>query len=562
MIELSGNNLTKYYAANKIFEHISFTVQTGERVGLIGQNGCGKTTLLKILMGTEEVQGGEVSIRKNARLGCLEQIPVYDDTVRALDVMESAFESVREIKKQMRLLEKRMKQPETAGLEKVLQTYGRLGEEYERNGGYESETRIARVASGLQITDSLKNRGFNRLSGGERTRVMLAKLLLEEPDILLLDEPTNHLDLETIQWLEGFLREYKGTVLVISHDRWFLDHVVGKIIELEFDRANIYRGNYSYYTVEKERRFLIDYRNYVNQQKKIQRMERQIQRYRIWGEMRDSEKMFKKAKELEKRLEKMGTPEKPVLENQRIRLRQTEAERSGKIVLKLKNISKSFGNKPLLEDVNLTVFYQDSVCVMGRNGTGKTTLLKMILGESEPDSGTVTIGSRVKIGYLPQNAAFEEEESTVLEYFARLHNIPYGEARSQLAKTLFRNEQVNKKIGSLSGGEKSRLKLCSLTYAGVNLLILDEPTNHLDIESREVLEETLAEFDGTLLFVSHDRYFIDRLADRIVVIEDRGTHVVNGDYTYYAEECRKSRQNTSRAEGKDTEDTNPEGGTE
>ena len=379
MIEFSVNNLTKYYAANKIFEQISFDVKTGERVGLIGQNGCGKTTLLKILMGTEDYQGGEVNIRKNARLGCLDQIPVYDDTVRTIDVMESAFEGTYEIKRQMRLLEERMKQPENDGLEKALRAYGKLAEQYEQSGGYELETRIGRVAAGLQITDSLKERTFNRLSGGERTRVMLAKLLLEEPDVLLLDEPTNHLDLETIQWLEGFLREYKGTVLVISHDRYFLDNVTGKIIEMEFDRANIYQGNYSYYTVEKERRFLIDYRNYVNQQKKIDRMERQIQRYRIWGEMRDSEKMFKKAKELEKRLEKMGTPEKPVLENQKIRLHQAEAERSGKIVLELENISKSFGNKPLLEDVNLTVFYGDSVCIMGRNGAGKTTTIKLIL---------------------------------------------------------------------------------------------------------------------------------------------------------------------------------------
>jgi ATPase subunit of ABC transporter with duplicated ATPase domains len=545
MIELSLNHLTKYYAATEIFENISFDVKTGERVGLIGQNGCGKTTILKILMGAEDYQGGEISIRKNARLGYLNQIPVYDDTVQTAEVIESAFESIYEIKKQMRLLEEQMKRLVGDTLAKALQTYGSLAEKYELSGGYEIETKINRITTGLQITDGLKAMYFNQLSGGEKTRVMLARILLEEPDVLLLDEPTNHLDLETIQWLEGFLKEYKGTVLAISHDRYFLDSIANKIIELEFSRANIYQGNYSYYTIEKERRFLIDYRNYVNQQKKIERMEQQIQRYRIWGEMRDSEKMFKKAKELEKRLEKMETLDHPVLENRKIRLSQAEAGRSGKIVLELEDVAKAFENKPLLRNVNFTVFYQDSACIIGKNGTGKTTLLKMILGELESDKGTVKTGSQVKIGYLPQNVSFEDEEMTVLDYFARLHNIPYGEARSQLAKALFLKEDVNKKISSLSGGEKSRLKLCSLTFTGINLMILDEPTNHLDIDSREVLEETLAEFGGTLLFVSHDRYFINKLASKIIVIDDCTTHVYNGDFNYYTEEYQKALANAA-----------------
>jgi ATP-binding cassette subfamily F protein 3 len=542
MIELSVNNLTKYYAATKIFENISFDVKAGERVGLIGRNGCGKTTIMKILMGAEDYQGGSISIRKNARLGYLNQIPVYEDTVQTIDVIESAFESIHEIKKQMRLLEEQMKHLEGDALEKALQSYGSLTEKFELSGGYDVETRISKVTGGLQITDALKAMYFNQLSGGEKTRVMLARILLEEPDVLLLDEPTNHLDLETIQWLEGFLKDYKGTMLAISHDRYFLDSVANKIIELEFSRANIYHGNYSYYTIEKERRFLIEYRNYVNQQKKIQRMEEQIQRYRIWGEMRDSEKMFKKAKELEKRLEKMETLDRPVLENRKIRLNQVEAGRSGKIVLELEDVSKAFDNKPLLRDVNFTVFYQDSACIIGKNGTGKTTLLKMILGELEPDNGIIKIGSQVEIGYLPQNVAFEDEEMTILDYFVRLHNVTYGEARAQLAKALFLKEDVNKKISSLSGGEKSRLKLCSLTFTGINLMILDEPTNHLDIDSREVLEETLAEFHGTLLFVSHDRYFINKLADKIIAIDDCTTHVYNGDYNYYTEELQKAKE--------------------
>ncbi|MGB8454010.1 MAG: ABC-F family ATP-binding cassette domain-containing protein [Anaerocolumna sp.] len=399
-----------------------------------------------------------------------------------------------------------------------------------------------KITEGLKITETLKNMLFQQLSGGEKTRVILAKILLEEPDILLLDEPTNHLDLETIEWLEGFLKTYKGSVLIISHDRYFLDSVVGKIVELSFDRANIYMGNYSYYVLEKERRFLIDYKNYLNQQKKIDQMERQIERYRIWGEMRDSDKMFKRAKELEKRLAKIEVLDKPVLSDRKVRFNQEGAGRTGKIVLETVKISKSFGVNPLLKDINLNLFYQDSACIIGRNGCGKSTLLKMILGEIEPDSGTIKIGAQVKIGYLPQQVIFKDEDQTILEFFAHLHNITYEIARNQLAKVLFFKDDVYKKIRFLSGGEKSRLRLCSLTFEKVNFMILDEPTNHLDIESREVLEETFSEFEGTLLFVSHDRYFINKVADKIITIENNSLIIYQGDYNYYLEEYQKVQQ--------------------
>jgi ATPase subunit of ABC transporter with duplicated ATPase domains len=539
MIELSINNLMKFYGANKIFENITFEVKTGERIGLIGQNGCGKTTIMKILMGQEDYQSGEITYRKDVRIGYLNQIPAYDENVKTIEVLRSAFEEVFQIKKQMKDLEQQLEYLKDTALEKAVIQYGKLTDEYEQKGGYEIEIKVNKITEGLTITDSMKEMNFNQLSGGEKTRVILAKILLEDPDILLLDEPTNHLDFISINWLEGFLREFKGSALIISHDRYFLDQVVSRIIELEYSKTSEYLGNYSYYVIEKERRFLIDLKNYQNQQKKIDQMEKQIERYRIWGEMRDSEKMFKKAKELEKRLEKIEVIDKPIIEKRKARFLNNNMNRTGKIVFELEKVTKSFTDKTLLQNINFTVFYQDSACIIGKNGSGKSTLLKLIIGELEPDEGIIKIGSQVKIGYLPQHVVFENEEQTLLEYFSGLHNITYEAARSQLAKVLFFSNDVNKKIKFLSGGEKSRLRLCSLTFEGVNMMILDEPTNHLDIDSREVLEETLIRFDGTLLFVSHDRYFINKIADKILAIEDNCIQIFSGNFADYVEEHEK-----------------------
>ncbi|MBH1939434.1 ABC-F family ATP-binding cassette domain-containing protein [Mobilitalea sibirica] len=545
MIELSVHNLKKYYGANQIFENISFDIKTGERVGFIGQNGCGKTTVMKILMGLEDYQEGDINIRKDAKLGYLNQIPDYEEAMLTIEVLQTAFGHVYQMKKEMKKLEEQFLKLEGEALNKALQQYGRVTEQYELSGGYDLETNINKICEGLNINETMKGMPFYLLSGGEKTRVILAKILLEEPDILLLDEPSNHLDLVSIEWLESFLRDYKGAVLVISHDRYFLDAVVSKIIELDYDHADVYPGNYSYYVVEKERRFLVDYKHYQNEQRKIDRIEKQIQRYRIWGDSRDSEVMYKRAKELEKRLEKIDTPKKPILNKRKIRLNQNTTQRTGKIVLEALGLKKSFDQKEILKEVDITLFYQDSACIIGKNGSGKSTLLKALLGELKADHGNVRFGSGVIVGYLPQQVEYEDEDLTVLEYFSRLHNISNGEARSQLAKVLFMKEDVNKKIRFLSGGEKSRLKLCSLTFEGVNFLILDEPTNHLDIDSREVLEETLSEFDGTLLFVSHDRYFINKVADKMVTLEDGSIIVYHGDYTYYQEEYQKALVRTT-----------------
>ena len=381
MIECSVNNITKYYGANKIFENISIELKTNERIGLIGQNGCGKTTLMRILMGVEDYQGGSISFRKQAKVGYLDQIFDCEPITTVIEILEGAFQNIWNVKKEMKILESQLKKLEGKTLDIAMKNYGLLMEKYELQGGYEIETRINKVCKGLDIGDNYRNMDFEQLSGGEKTRVMLGKLLLEEPDILLLDEPTNHLDIRSIEWLENFLKDYKGTVLVISHDRCFLDQVVSKIIELGPTRTDVYDGNYSYYAIEKERRFLLEYKTYENNQKKIEQMESQIERYRIWGAARDSEKMYKRAKELEKRLDKIEALDRPVMENRKIRLSHQDTQRSGKIVLKGEGLGKSFGEKKLFSDLFFTVFYQDHLCIMGENGSGKTTLLKMILGE-------------------------------------------------------------------------------------------------------------------------------------------------------------------------------------
>lgn len=533
MIECNINNLMKFYGASKIFENISFELQTGERVGLIGQNGCGKTTLMKVLMGFEEYQEGTISFRKGTKVGYLDQIYYGNPDSLVIDLLEESFGNIWSLKANLKLVEEKLKLLSGIDLDKEMENYGLLMEQYELSGGYEVDTNINKICQGLMIPDNFRSKPFHMLSGGEKTRVLLARLLLIQPDILLLDEPTNHLDIRSIEWLESFLSEYKGAVLIISHDRSFLDRVVNRIIELEPTVANLYDGNYSAYVVEKEIRFELEYKIYMNNQRKIEQMERQIERYRIWGAMRDSDKMYRRAKEIEKRLDKVEVVDRPNLETSKIRLNNKSIQRTGKIVLKIESLSKHFANKKLFNDLSFTLFYQDRLCIMGDNGSGKTTLLKILLGEINSDCGKFSLGSNVKVGYLPQNVVFEDEDLTILDYFGAKHRITQSEARSELAKMLFIRDDVFKKIKSLSGGEKSRLRLASLILDRVNLMILDEPTNHLDIDSREVLEETLGSYDGTILFVSHDRYFVDKIATKMLIFEDSKVKLYPINYNDY-----------------------------
>ena len=533
MLEVNINNITKTFGADLIFENISFDVKTNERIGLIGPNGSGKTTLIKILYGIENIDTGSISFRKGTKLGYLDQIPDYSDDVLVVDILEMSFIEVYEIKKRMDILSHSFADLNPDELEKALKEYSRITEEYEQLDGYNIETKINKVCKGLRIPDNMRNTEFNKLSGGEKTRVTLAKILLEEPSVLMLDEPSNHLDLESIEWLETYLKNYQGSVLIVSHDRYFLDNVCTKLVELSTYKAHIYHGNYSYYVIEKERRFLLELKVYLAQQRKIKRMEEQIKRYRIWGVMRDSDKMFKRAKELEKRLDKVERLDKPKYGNDKMKLKNTHTSRSGKRVLEAYDINKSFGDLELLDHAELEMLYQDRIAILGNNGTGKTTLLRLLLEDKELEEPQYKWGTKLKLGYLAQEVHFEDDNLTILDYFMMAHNVNQGVARRELAKALFIRDDVLKKIKVLSGGEKSKLKLCSLTFDQTNFLILDEPTNHLDIDSREILEEMLEDFDGTILFISHDRYFIKKIASRIGEIEKKQITYYEGDYDYF-----------------------------
>lgn len=535
MIELALKEVEKYFGGNRIFNNITFEVQSTERVGLIGRNGTGKTTVFKIIAGIERQDKGSISTRKNSTVGYLHQIPVFLEHFKVIDVLKTAFEIQYEINKELKMLEVQMSNLKEKELEFTLRKYGELNELYEAKGGYEIEEKMSKVCTGLKFNDEFLNREFITLSGGEKTIIMLGKILLENPDILLLDEPSNHLDVTSIEWLEGYLKAYKGTVIVISHDRYFLDRVVTKIVEIEDGETSFYHGNYSYYVKEKQRRIFEQFEDYKDQQKKIKAMEKAIKQLREWAIQGGNEKFFKRAESMQKRLDKVERVDKPLIDQPRIKLDFTEADRSGKDVLSIKGICKSFEDKKVLEDLYLDVRYGEATALVGNNGSGKSTIIKSVLGEVIPEKGEIKLGANTKIGYLPQNITFNNEDLTVIEAFREDITISEGAARGILAKFLFYGESVFKKVKNLSGGEKSRLKLCKLIQNDINLLILDEPTNHLDIDSREMLEEALAEFRGTILFISHDRFFINKLAERVCEIEDKKIINYYGDYEYYRE---------------------------
>lgn len=552
MFELSLVNVKKYMEATLVLKNINFQIYSGEKVGIVGVNGSGKTTVLKLIAGilpmdycvgypgatSPGYDEGFINKPSGATCAYLEQIPQYENGIKVIDVLKMAFSEVYEIEEKMHKLEDEMKVLKGEELERSLKQYSRLVQSYEVKGGYNTEEKLAKICTGLKFTQNFLDKEFNLLSGGEKTTVILGKLLMDNPDILLLDEPTNHLDMDSIEWLERYLNNYDGIVIIVSHDRYFLDNVVSKIIEIEDMESKTYKGNYSSYVKQKEEKLLEQMHNYKEQQKEIKSMESTIKDLRDWAIRADNSKFFKRAASMEKRLERMKSNEdaqKPKIENKTMKLNFKNSERSGEETIKAKGLCKSYIDKVIFNEADLLINFKERVALVGPNGSGKTTFLKMLLGEEAPDKGTVELGANVKVGYLPQVITFDNEEYTVIQAFRDDISILEGQAREYLSKFMFFGNSVFKKAKALSGGERIRLKLSMLLYEDINLLILDEPTNHLDIDSIETLEEALEEFKGTIFFISHDRYFINKIGERIIVIEDNKFKSYLGNYDYYKE---------------------------
>ncbi|WP_078379312.1 ribosomal protection-like ABC-F family protein [Sutcliffiella halmapala] len=543
------NDVSKSFAGTKIFENLSLEIVENDRIGLVGRNGSGKTTIFQLISGKEATDQGAIHIKKGAKIGYLSQIPTYSEGTTGEDVLQSAFSEAIKVQEKLRALELQMTEvKEDRVLQKIMEEYGILQEQFTFMGGYELEASIQKIANGLKITHLLAQK-FSSLSGGEQTKICLGFILLQTPDLLLLDEPTNHLDIYAVEWLEQFLREYDGTVIVISHDRYFLDEVATKIIDLEDGETHVYHTNYSGFLKEKEERLLLEFAVFQEQQKKIKKMKETIKRLKEWANQSNPPNagLHRRAKSMEKALDRMEKVKRPILERKAMGLQFEGSDRSGKNVISIEGLTKTFHNRELFDEIDVALFFQERVAIVGQNGTGKTTLLKIILGEETADSGQVKVGSNVNIGYLSQHIQASSPKQTLIDAFREHVTITQEQARHVLAKFLFYGASVFKKVENLSGGEKMRLRLAQLMHQDINLLILDEPTNHLDIDSREVLEEALEDFNGTILTVSHDRYFLNKYFHKTCWIENNKLITYNGNYQY-AREKRKELEKNNEAE--------------
>lgn len=522
MIEISINKINKNYGFNPVLKDFSMEVKSGERIALIGSNGCGKTTTLRLIMGLETIDNGTINIRKGTKIGYLTQIPPKEkDNIKAKDVYLRGIKELLDLEDSINSYVSTMDSSE-----KSIKTLDRLQEEFRIKGGYQIKEKINKIKGGFKLSDELLDTEYNNLSGGEKTIVNLASLVLSEPDVLLLDEPTNHLDIDTLEWFEEYLSNYKGTALIVSHDRYFLDRVVNKIIEIKNGKEDVYHGNYTYYLKESERRFLSEFAAYKNQQKEVEAIKEAIKRLKEWGTKSDNPMFFRRAAAMEKRLERMDMIEKPK-EKTELKVNLTTESRSGNHVLTIDNLDLNIGSRSLLEKASMKIYYQDRVCLMGKNGTGKTTLIKNIMNNTHDN---IKLGTNIKIGYIPQEIRFDNEDLTVYEHVRSFFIGSESELRSKLHQFYFGEEEISKKLKTISGGEKVRIKLLELILSKSNFLILDEPTNHIDIDTKEILEEALLDFDGTLLFISHDRYFINKIATKIVRIENKKLVSYDGNY--------------------------------
>ena len=514
MVDISVKDLNKFFVIGEnLLQGLSFDIQEGECVAILGRNGCGKTTLFKILTGEMDYDGGEVYVNPNKKLGLISQIPKFPAGYTVEDVLRSAFSVLTATKKKMEALEAAMAQGAT---QEQLREYDTLVNRFQSGGGYEMDVDVDKICNGLGITAQQRPQLFESLSGGEKTRINLARLLLEKTDILLLDEPTNHLDLNSVEWLETYINGFKGTVLAISHDRYFIDQVADRVIEIVDGHGEFYSGNYSFYMEEKQARFDLQMKQYEQEQAKLKQLGYTVERMKGWGI--NNRTLYRRAMSIQHRMERIQKTERPKAERT-MKASFGEKDFSGDVVFKMKNVSKAFGDRVLFSDVNLNVEGGERIALLGDNGTGKSTFIKCLLGE-EDCGGKIQFGPTVKWGYLPQIIHFDHPERSLYDTMLYEKNLTPQQARDRLGAFMFQGEDVFKTVGTLSGGEQSRLRLCMLMDEKINLLILDEPTNHLDIASREWVEAAIEEFEGVLLFVSHDRYFIEKFAERIWLLEN------------------------------------------
>ena len=514
MVDIQVTNLTKFFVIGEnLLENLSFEIQEGECVAILGRNGCGKTTLFNILTGQMDYDSGEVYVNPNKKLGLISQIPRFPEGFTVEDVLRSAFTELLRLRRRMEALEGEMAAGAT---DAQLREYDTLANRFQTGGGYDMDVDVDKICNGLGISSEQRGQEFASLSGGEKTRMNLARLLLEKTDILLLDEPTNHLDLRSVEWLEQYINAFKGTVLTISHDRYFIDQVADRVIEIADGHAEFYSGNYSFYMDEKQARFDLQMKQYEQEQAKLKQLGYTLERMKGWGI--NNRTLYRRAMSIQHRMERIHRTEKPKRERT-MKASFGEKDFSGDIVFKMKGVSKSFGDRTLFSDINLSVEGGERIALLGDNGTGKTTFIKCLLGE-EDCQGKIQFGPTVKFGYLPQIVHFDHPERSLYDTMLYEKNCTPQTARDRLGAFLFQGEDVFKQVGNLSGGEQSRLRLCMLMDEKINLLILDEPTNHLDIASREWVEAAIEEFEGVLLFVSHDRYFIEKFAERIWLLED------------------------------------------
>ncbi len=540
MILLSLQGVKKSFGTNEVLRDASLVLQDGQRMGLVGVNGCGKSTLMKIIAGLETADDGTITMQKGIRLGYLAQQGMVDESKTVLEEMESVFEPVMRMEEELRSLECQMAEAveDEALLHRLGSRYDQLTRTFEKSNGFGWRSTVQGVLAGLGFRKEQQSQPAKLLSGGERTRLCLARMLLTEPDLLLLDEPTNHLDLKSIAWLEDYLRTYRGAVLLVSHDRYFMDHVCDHMCELLLGTTECYDGNYTAYMAQRAQRFEIRMKAYEMQQKEIARQQAIIARYRRFNR----EKSIRAAESREKRLEKMDRLEKPQDESA-IHFRFDCRRRTGEDVLMVDELKKGFDQRVLFDHVKMHLRAGDRVALIGDNGVGKSTLFKCLIGEEKPDGGTIRLGAGVDIGYYDQHQAHLHENKTVLdEVWDDFRRLDQTEVRGALGMFLFTGDDVLMPISTLSGGEKGRVALTKLMLRKDNLLLLDEPTNHLDMDSREVLEDALEGFPGTILAISHDRYFINRFANKVCVLENGGIREYLGNYDDYYEKITRLQE--------------------